>query len=214
MRIVVAFGSYIGPHSNETNGCIPASFSGSTGLNLFTGVKTAGACKNDILVSVSTNGGTSFTGTTTDPRMLPSAASTRAQAKASQWFQWLAFTKDGTLAISYYDRQYGNDETTGYSDISISGTKDFSRFGVKRATSSSMPPPTQFSGTFGRLRGACRRRIKPIRSGATRAARSCSFARVPEHRAYRLLSAPAPRPTHRSPMTRTYIRIRSDVPSP
>ena len=70
----------------------------------------------------------SFTGTATDPRSLPSAASTRAQATADQWFQWLAFTKDGQLAISYYDRQYGNDETTGFSDVSVSGSRDFSHF--------------------------------------------------------------------------------------
>jgi hypothetical protein len=149
-RIVVAFASYIGPHSNETrsNPCIPAGFS-VFGLNLYTGVKTAGACKNDILISVSTNGGVSFTGTATDPRSLPSAASTHAQATADQWFQWLAFTSRGQLTISYYDRQYGNDEATGFSDVSVSSSSDyFSHFAVQRYTSSSMPPPTQFSGLF------------------------------------------------------------------
>lgn len=55
-RIVVAFGSYINPNSKESNGCTPAGFS-VIGINLFTGVKTVGACNNDILVSVSTNGG-------------------------------------------------------------------------------------------------------------------------------------------------------------
>jgi len=93
-RIVVAFGSYIGPHSNETRSkpCIPAGFVAS-GNNVFTGVKTPGACKNDILVSVSTNGGASFTGTTTDPRTLTSAAPRSAQATADQWWQWVAFTR-------------------------------------------------------------------------------------------------------------------------
>jgi hypothetical protein len=147
-RIVVAFGSYIGPHSNETNGCIPTGFAPS-GNNAYTGVKSAGACKNDILVSVSTNGGGSFTGTTTDPRSLPSAASTRAQATADQWFQWLAFSEDGQLAISYYDRQYGNDETTGFSDVSISGSRDCNHFDVRRVTSSSMPLPTEFPDALG-----------------------------------------------------------------
>jgi len=147
-RIVVAFGSYIGPHSNEKNGCSPAAFAPS-GNNAYTGVKTAGACKNDILVSVSTNGGGSFTGTTTDPRSLPSAASRPAQATADQWFQWLAFTDDGQLAISYYDRQYGNDETTGFSDVSISGSRDISHFDVRRVTSSSMPLPTEFPDALG-----------------------------------------------------------------
>jgi hypothetical protein len=147
-RIVVAFGSYIGPHSNEANGCVPASFAPS-GNNAYTGVKTAGACKNDILVSVSTNGGGSFTGTATDPRSLRSAASTRAQATTDQWFQWLAFTEDGQLAISYYDRQYGNDETTGFSDVSVSGSRDFSHFAARRVTSSSLPLPTEFPDALG-----------------------------------------------------------------
>jgi hypothetical protein len=148
-RIVVAFGSYIGPHSNEANGCAPASFSASTGANLYTGVKTLGACKNDILVSVSTNGGGSFTGTATDPRSLPSAAQGRDQATADQWFQWLAFTPYGQLAISYYDRQYGNDETTGFSDVSVSRTHDCNHFSVQRVTSSSMPLPTEFPDALG-----------------------------------------------------------------
>lgn len=146
-RIIVAFGSYIGPNSKETNGCTPTGFS-AFGTNLFTGVKAVGACNNDILVSVSSDGGASFTGTTADPRLLTSATSTPAQARTDQWFQWLAFTKAGQVAISYYDRQYGNDETTGFSDVSVSGSGDFIHFGLKRVSSSSMPPPTQFSGVF------------------------------------------------------------------
>jgi hypothetical protein len=147
---VVAFASYIGPHSNETrsNPCSPAGFSAAFGTNLYTGVKTPGACKNDILVSVSYNGGASFTGTLTDPRMLTSAAPRPAQATADQWWQWIAFTKGGKLAISYYDRQYGTDEATGFSDFSVSGSSDFTHFAVRRVTSSSLPPPTQFSGLF------------------------------------------------------------------
>ena len=58
------------------------------------------------------------------------------------------FTKDGRLAVAYYDRQYGDDEITGFSDYSVSGSDDLRDFGFVRATSSSMPPPTQFSGTF------------------------------------------------------------------
>ncbi|MGE5667908.1 MAG: exo-alpha-sialidase, partial [Betaproteobacteria bacterium] len=146
-RIVVAFGSYINPSSKEANGCVPSGFS-PFGQNSYTGVKTVGACNNDILVSISSDGGTSFTGTTTDPRLLTSATSTPAQATSDQWFQWLAFTKGGQVAISYYDRQYGDDETTGFSDVSVSGSGDFIHFGAKRVTSSSMPPPTQFSGVF------------------------------------------------------------------
>ena len=61
-QVVVAFGSYINKHSNESNGCAPTGFSPVTGQNLFTGVKTPGACNNDILVSVSNDGGQTFTG--------------------------------------------------------------------------------------------------------------------------------------------------------
>ena len=148
-QVVVTFASYINVHSKETNGCTPAGFSPTTGQNLFTGVKTPGACNNDILVSVSNDGGTTFTGTTTDPRALTSATNEPGQASSDQWFQWIAFTKNGKLATSYYDRQYGTDETTGYSDVSISGSGDLTQFAVQRVSSSSMPVPTQFpEGTY------------------------------------------------------------------
>jgi hypothetical protein len=146
-RVVVAFGSYINVHSNETNGCVPGGFS-PFGQNLYSGVKTAGACNNDVLVSVSSDGGSTFDGATTDPRRLTSTTPSAGQATSSQWFQWIAFSKTGTLVVSYYDRQYGSAEVTGFSDVSVSASKDLAHFGVRRATSSSMPPPTQFSGLF------------------------------------------------------------------
>lgn len=146
-QVVVTFGSYINVHSKEP-GCVPAGFSSSTGINLYNGVKAPGKCNNDILFSVSQDGGATFTGTTTDPRMLPTVNQQPAQATTDQWWQWAAFTSDGVLAVSYYDRQYGNDETTGYMDFSLSGSDHLTTFGTKRATSSSMPPPTQFSGEF------------------------------------------------------------------
>ena len=157
-EIAVTFGSYINHNSNESNGCIPAGFS-PFGNNLYIGVKTPGACNNDILLSVSEDAGATFTGTTTDPRALPSVTNKPKQRTTDQWFQWQEFTKSGKLAVSYYDRQYGNDEMTGYSDVSLSGTSDIACagevsntdqqcFGTIRATSASMPPPTQFSGLF------------------------------------------------------------------
>ena len=148
-QVVVAFGSYINRHSNETNGCAPAGINPATGNNLYTGVKTPGACNNDILVSVSNDGGTTFTGTATDPRALASATNDPGQTTTDQWWQWIAFSKNGKLATSYYDRQYGTDETTGFSDFSISGTGDLTSWGVQRVTSSSMPPPTQFPESNG-----------------------------------------------------------------
>jgi hypothetical protein len=147
-RVVVTFGSYINRHSNDDNGCEPAGFSEDTGNPLYTGVKTVGACNNDIVFSVSDDGGASFTGTDTDVRELPSATSAAHQRTTDQWFQWAAYTRDGKLATSYYDRQYGDDELTGWSDFSLSGSSSLERFGVRRVTSSSMPPPTQFAGGF------------------------------------------------------------------
>lgn len=145
-QVVVTFGSYINAHSKESNGCIPAGFAPS-GNNMFTGVKTAGACSNHIVVSVSNNDGV-FTGTT-DPRLLPAVVEGSAQSNTDQWWQWSAFTSSGKLAISYYDRQYGQDETTGQMDFSLSGSRDLSHFDTTRVTSSSMPLPTAFPNAQG-----------------------------------------------------------------
>jgi hypothetical protein len=147
-QVLVTFGSYIGPHSNETNGCIPAGFAANAD-NLFTGVKTPGACNNDILISVSNNGGALFTGTTTDPRSLISATGGAGRGATDQFWQWAAVTKDGRLAVSYFDRRYGSDETNGSSDISLSVSADLAHFQVKRVTSASMPLPTQFPNSRG-----------------------------------------------------------------
>jgi hypothetical protein len=147
-KVVVTFGSYINVNSKESNGCVPTGINPATGFNLYTGVKVPGACNNDILVSVSANGGATFTGTATDPRALATATQESGQATTDQFWQWIAFTKNGKLATSYYDRQYGTDEVTGFSDFSLSGSGDLTRFVVQRVTSSSMPPPTEFAGTF------------------------------------------------------------------
>src|SRR5690349_4240646 len=87
-------------------------------------------------------------GTTTNPRKMTSANPDRDQRTSDQWFQWAAFDKGGKLAVSYYDRQFGDDEVSGNSDFSVSATDNLKSFGVSRASSGSMPPPTQFSGTF------------------------------------------------------------------
>ena len=147
-QVVVVFGSYINVHSNESNGCVPAGFNPATGNNLYTGVKTPGACNNDILESVSNDGGATFTGTATDPRTLTTVTQDPGQATTDQWWQWITFTKNGKLGVSYYDRQYDTDETTGFSDVSLSGSGDLVNFAVLRVTSSPMPPPTQFGGLF------------------------------------------------------------------
>jgi hypothetical protein len=148
--VVVNYGSYINQFSNEsmTHPCTPNGFS-PQGLNLYNGVKTPGACNNKILLSVSTDGGAHFTGGAAgaDPRT-QATVNTSQQAGTDQWWQWTAFASTGRLAVSYYDRSYGDDETTGNMDFSISGSRDLSAFGTSRVTTSSMPPPTQFNGQF------------------------------------------------------------------
>jgi hypothetical protein len=146
-RVAVTFGSYISNHSNESNGCVPAGFTDDLTAS-YTGVRDVGGCNNDILISVSRDRGASFTGGTTDPRRLTSVTGDRGQRTSSQWFPWADFTKSGRLAVSYYDRQYGDDELTGFSDFTLSGSDDLTRFRSRRVTTSSMPPPTQFGGTF------------------------------------------------------------------
>jgi hypothetical protein len=148
-QVVVTIGSYINRDSNESNGCTPNGFSAATGGNLYIGTKTAGACNNKIMLSVSDNAGASFTGSTTDPRLLPVVNTARGQATTDQWFQWAAFTPRGTLATSYYDRAYGSDEITGNMDVSVSTSSNLPSFKVTRATSASMPLPTQFPDANG-----------------------------------------------------------------
>ncbi len=147
-RVTVAFGSYINRYSNESNGCVPTGFA-ADGNPTYTGVKTPGACSNKILLGVSTNGGTSFTGTTTDPRKELVVTQSRGQAHTDQYWQWSAFTSRGQLAVDYYDRQYGRDEFNGSSDFSLSGSTNLVDFGQTRVTSSSMPAPTEFEGPAG-----------------------------------------------------------------
>ena len=150
--IVVTFGSYINKFSNPTNGCTPQGFSVNA-RNLYTGVKTAGACSNKILESISTNHGASFNGDITDPTTMPVITAAPGQQHTDQWWQWIGFTKDGTLVVSYYDRQYGEDEITGAFDFSLSESRDLQRFATRRVTTGSSPLPTQFpddqgNGTF------------------------------------------------------------------
>jgi hypothetical protein len=145
-QVVVTLGSYINRHSRESNGCLPQGYNPDTFQPLYDGVKTPGACNNDIVVSRSTNAGATFTGGTTNVRALP--ATRAADNRTDQFWQWAAFNPSGRFAVSYYDRGYGNDETTGFSDISLSGSRDGINFATTRVTTSSMPPPTQFAGTF------------------------------------------------------------------
>jgi hypothetical protein len=104
---------------------------------------------NQFLLVKSTDGGKSFTGMHTNPRKLPSVTNSSSQATTDQFWQWEAFSQNGTLAVSYYDRQYGTDENNGFSDISLSASEDLQNFDATRVTSSSMPPPTELPDVNG-----------------------------------------------------------------
>jgi hypothetical protein len=125
---------------------VPTGFA-ATGQNTYTGVKLAGACNNDVLLSVSSDRGASFTGTTRDARVMPTVTEARGQATSDQFWQWSTYSAGGRLVVAYYDRQYGFDQSTGFSDFSLTVT---GRGGatVRRVTSASMPPATQFEGLF------------------------------------------------------------------
>jgi hypothetical protein len=138
-HIYVHYGSYINTSSNESNGCVPQGFMGSRPL--YQGVTVPGSCHNDILLAESFDGGKAFTTTDADPRDVPSV--NPDNTFTNHFWQWSAITPGGTLVTSYYDRSYGQDETTGFMDVTVS----FSGRAV-RATSSSMPPPTNFAGEF------------------------------------------------------------------
>ena len=135
-KLVVTYGSYINKHSNEAKSCTPAGFTPGLG-NLYTGVKNGG-CNNDIIVSTSSNGAASFDGTGTDVRKMPAIGD-----GTDQYWQGEAYSPSGKLVVAYYDRQYGSANTTGASDISVTANGR-----TTRATSSSMPAPTQFNGQF------------------------------------------------------------------
>lgn len=148
-QVVVTYGSYINKDSNSTNGCSAQGIDPADGVNLYSGVKTSGACANKILLSVSSNSGASFNGTGVSPTTMTVVNQDSGQTHTDQWWQWSAFGSDGTLAVSYYDRQYGSDETSAQMDFTLSSSSNLTTFDQRRATSSSMPSPTMFPDAQG-----------------------------------------------------------------
>ncbi len=146
-RVVIDFGSYINPHSNPARGnCTPNGLSETTFVNLYKGVGKVNGCNNDILRSVSTNGGKTFTGATTDPANLTLRSRERPGAPlADQFFQWSALMPDNRVAAMYYDRAYGDDQRTGALDVTLiaDGT------GSIRVTDQHLPPFNEFPGASG-----------------------------------------------------------------
>ena len=145
--IVVDYASYINGHSNPDNAasegrCVPAGFNPATALPRYDGVGVVNGCNNDIVRSVSTDGGASFTGTTTPVADLPSV-NDEGTVLADQWWQWTDKWR-GRAISSYYDRKYGDDQSSGFMDYSLA---DGSR--IVRVTDRSMPPANDFPGASG-----------------------------------------------------------------
>jgi hypothetical protein len=147
--LYVTFGSYINPDSKETNPaghgqCSPNGFNPNTGANLYTGVGTPNDCNNDILLSYSTDGGTTWSGQTIDPRNAPVISNETPGTLTDQFWQWAAINSSGDLVVSYYDRKYGNDQANGSLDITIAASPGTLSFAHERVTSRSTPSPTEF----------------------------------------------------------------------
>jgi hypothetical protein len=94
-------------------------------------------CNNDVFYSFSTDGG----GTWSAPfNVAPSSKF----GVTSQWMPWSAVTPSGlTLNVAYYDRSYGNCETTGCNDITLATIQNAATASpsltYKRLTTASMP---------------------------------------------------------------------------
>lgn len=143
--VVVDFASYINPHSNPDLGnCTPTGFT-AFGLNAYEGVGDPGGCNNDILRSVSTDAGATFTGTTTPPAELE-AVSKEGVIPTDQWWQWTALNpRSGGVVTAYYDRSYGDCQATGCMDITLRRSNG----SFTRVTNASLPPSNEFPDANG-----------------------------------------------------------------
>jgi hypothetical protein len=94
-------------------------------------------CDNDVFYAYSTNGGATWSAAF---NLTPKA---KFGANA-QWMPWSAVTSDGkTLFVAYYDRSYGNCESTGCNDITLATVEKAATgspsVNYRRITTSSMP---------------------------------------------------------------------------
>ncbi len=96
-----------------------------------------GPCNNDVFYAYSTNGGATWSAAI---NVTPASGF----GQTAQWMPWSAVAPDGSkLWIGFYDRRYGNCETTGCNDITLAkitrpatATPGVS---YRRVTTSSMP---------------------------------------------------------------------------
>ncbi len=90
-------------------------------------------CDNDVFLSISNNGGTTW-GAPINVSDLGGDGK-----KAAQWQPWSAVAPNGVLYIAYYDRKYGACETTGCNDITLARRSPGGTFSYRRITTASMP---------------------------------------------------------------------------
>jgi hypothetical protein len=94
-------------------------------------------CNNDVFYAFSTNGGSTWSATRDiTPRS--------SFGETAQWQPWSEVTSDGSrLWVAFYDRHYGNCETTGCNDITAAQIRNPAsnnpNFSYTRVTTSSMP---------------------------------------------------------------------------
>jgi hypothetical protein len=94
-------------------------------------------CDNDVFYAYSTDGGATWSPTVD---VTPKAT----QGDNAQWMPWSAVSQDGKrFYIAYYDRKYGDCETTGCNDITLATiskpTTKKAKIKYTRITTSSMP---------------------------------------------------------------------------
>lgn len=92
-------------------------------------------CDSDVFYAFSTNGGTTWSATRNV---------TTAFAPTAQWQSWSDVSGNGErLYVAYYDRHYGNCETSGCNDITLTTIRNprsaNPQFSHDRITTSSMP---------------------------------------------------------------------------
>lgn len=124
------------------NGDNPGSTCGNPpGAPLLPFAAATPPCDNDVFISVSTNGGATW-----------SPARKLTPSPSAQWQPWSAVGPTGRLFLAYYDRQYKNCEFTGCNDITLVTSTNWwtasPTFQYFRVTTSSMPNLTTLNNPF------------------------------------------------------------------
>jgi len=105
---------------------------GAAPCNTLNFATSAPPCNNDVFISVSTNGGTTWGAA----RLV----SVEGPNKAAQWQPWSVIGPEGRIYIAYYDRKYGNCEFAGCNDITLAvSNNQGASFQYIRITTASMP---------------------------------------------------------------------------